>query len=271
MQTSSSNNNKIQDAFGNRMDEHEQERQHTLESRRLQTILQNNPEWKLRMWTDDECSDLLRIHFADYSFITSHFRDHHTRSKLWDVVSRIAILYVHGGIFLDRDVECRDGVSFQDWLAVRAIDDNNNSTAKDSTQLLLAPAEKTRSRKQLAMVGSHALSRGYYFVGSVPGHPFWLHYMQTIETVVSYKNSSSVALEHVSWSRILTHSLHSYMNKELRQKQRQELSPQVAAGGIRLLTPREMGVDRNGNISQCGQWSTAQAASTHEAQKQEVS
>ncbi|EOD04559.1 hypothetical protein EMIHUDRAFT_221063 [Emiliania huxleyi CCMP1516] len=90
--------------------------------------------------------------------------------KLWDI-ARIVILYVHGGIYLDHDIECQPGVSFSapGW-------------ADNATELLL-PRN--------------------YFMGSVPGHPFWRVYWRNVmDLLPKHKEASlprSVFYYHIKW------------------------------------------------------------------------
>ena len=73
------------------------------------------------------------------------------RLKMWDAV-RPAILFVHGGIYLDHDIECDEGVHFSNWITA-------------TTRLLLR--EPIEDSKKL----------GNHFMGSCPGHSLWMLYL----------------------------------------------------------------------------------------------
>ena len=117
----------------------------------VQRITTNNPAWKVKIWTDEDCDDLMETHFPEVYLKWTNLTP---RLKMWDAV-RPAILYVHGGIYLDHDIECDDGVDFLNWIA-------------PPTQLLLR--EPTQDNMKL----------GNHFMGSCPRHAFWLLYMKNI-------------------------------------------------------------------------------------------
>ena len=174
---------------------------------RIQTIRQNNPGWEIRVWTDDECINLIHKHkyFSDFY---ERYKDELNPRKLWDV-ARIVILYVHGGIYLDHDVTCEMGVSFQGWLAADEEDTDVDSnavvmqeTATGTAELLLVdPLHRKLGRD------STVFTAGNYFMESVPGHPFWLHYMQNIELGM-YKDLW--VLDHTG-PRQLAPTIHGYI------------------------------------------------------------
>lgn len=117
----------------------------------VQNILRNNPAWKVKIWTDEDCDDLMKTHFPEIYLKWTNLTP---RLKMWDTV-RPAILYVYGGIYLDHDIECDHGVNFTSWIA-------------PPTQLLLR--EPTHEKKKL----------GNHFMGSCPRHSIWSLYMKNI-------------------------------------------------------------------------------------------
>jgi len=165
---------------------------------RIQRIQQNNPGWVIRVWTDDECVDLIREHFSEFY---TKYKDDLNPRKLWDV-ARIAILYAHGGIYLDHDVDCDKGVSFQHWLA-------GVGQGKTATLLLVAPVYR---KCPCVKISSATLqfTAGNYFMGSVPRHPFWLHYMKNIELGMGH---DLWVLDHTG-PRQLAPTIHSYINHD---------------------------------------------------------
>jgi mannosyltransferase OCH1-like enzyme len=123
------------------------EQRRTLEN--IQSIRESNPQWTVRVWTDDDCDALVKEHFSDFY---PHWTSLTPRLKLWDAV-RPVILHVHGGIYLDHDVVCNEGVSFDDWIL-------------PETTLLLRQAHNRR--------------QGNHFMGSVPHHALWKLYINNI-------------------------------------------------------------------------------------------
>jgi len=117
----------------------------------VETIRSNNPDWQVKIWTDDDCYALMKQHFPDFYETWTNLTP---RLKMWDAV-RPAILWVHGGIYLDHDIECDQGVSFSNWL-------------RPQTTLLLR--EPTLESKKL----------GNHFMGSAPRHPLWKLYIKNI-------------------------------------------------------------------------------------------
>jgi hypothetical protein len=126
------------------------EQQRTLQL--VETIKRSNPDWNIKIWTDEECHALMRKHFPD--FYDTWTQKLSPRLKMWDAV-RPAILYAKGGLYLDHDIECDEGVHFSNWL-------------RPETTLLLR--EPTSSNKKL----------GNHFMGSKPKHPLWKLYIKNI-------------------------------------------------------------------------------------------
>jgi hypothetical protein len=62
-----------------------------------------NPRWEVFVWTDAELDTLVATHFPRFHPLWRRLRP---QLKRWDAV-RPAILYVHGGIYLDHDINCR--------------------------------------------------------------------------------------------------------------------------------------------------------------------
>lgn len=118
----------------------------------VEIIRDSNPEWEVKIWTDDDCYSLMKKHFPEfYPYWTALT----PRLKMWDAV-RPAILHVHGGIYLDHDIDCDEGVHFTNWLSPQ-------------TSLLLREPSIGKRRK----LGNH-------FMGSSPGHSIWKLYMDNI-------------------------------------------------------------------------------------------
>ena len=115
------------------------------------TIQSSNPEWQVKIWTNEDCYAIMKDHFSSIYLAWSKLTP---RLKMWDAV-RPAILFVYGGIYLDHDIECDVGVHFSDWIA-------------PTTRLLLrAPIHESKK------LGNH-------FMGSCPGHSLWMLYLNNI-------------------------------------------------------------------------------------------
>ena len=68
----------------------------------------------MRIWTDEECHEFMKQHFSHYY---SDWISLRPKLKQWDAI-RPCILWIHGGIYLDHDVDCNNGVKFDDWIHV---------------------------------------------------------------------------------------------------------------------------------------------------------
>lgn len=79
----------------------------------IETIKHSNPDWNIKIWTDEECHALMRKHFLD--FYDTWMQKLSPCLKMWDVV-RCAILYAKGGLYLDHDIQCDEGIHFSNWL-----------------------------------------------------------------------------------------------------------------------------------------------------------
>lgn len=126
----------------------EQQRTHEFVTR----IKANNPEWQVKIWTDDECFALVKQDFPDYY---QHWKSKlNPKLKMWDAV-RPMILYQHGGLYLDHDIDCDEGVHFDDWITPK------------TTLLLRGPQ-------------SFGQTLGNHLMGSVEKHPIWKLYLDNI-------------------------------------------------------------------------------------------
>ena len=131
-------------------DPHGHEQQRTLAL--VKMIQANNPDWEIKIWTDDECYALVRTQFPDFY---NEWIRLSPRLKMWDAIRPI-ILYVHGGIYLDHDIDCDEGVHFSNWIG-------------PETRLLL----REPSPRAMRRVGNH-------FMGSAPQHSIWKIYIKNI-------------------------------------------------------------------------------------------
>ena len=142
--------------------EYEQERIELLN--RVDNIKSLNPGWEVHVWTDEECEELLRLHFPD--FYPTWKTKLKPKLKMWDAV-RPAILHTYGGIYLDHDIECTD-IGFDEWI---------DSLDSKKTKLLV---RSPRIYSRYTALGNH-------FMGSVPGHPIWELYIANVIKGISSK------------------------------------------------------------------------------------
>jgi mannosyltransferase OCH1-like enzyme len=67
------------------------------------TIRERNPDWTLRLWSEEECRSLLEAH---YPWFLPHYDGYRHPIMRVDAI-RPFLLYHHGGLYADLDVECR--------------------------------------------------------------------------------------------------------------------------------------------------------------------
>ena len=140
---------------------------------RVDNIKVLNPGWEVHVWTDAECGELLRLHFAD--FYPKWKTLLKPKLKMWDAV-RPAILHSYGGIYLDHDIECT-GLGFDEWI--------DRSVSEKTKLLVRSPRVYTR----YTALGNH-------FMGSVPGHPIWELYIENIIKGISSKRRRRTVTGH---------------------------------------------------------------------------
>lgn len=112
-----------------------------------------NPGWEMRVWTDDECEQLVTRKFPGF---LAAWKALTPKLKMWDAIRPI-ILHTHGGIYLDVDVQCNR--AFEPLL--------------ENASLLLRANFHPDKYKGPAM--------GNHIMGSAPHHPLWLNYLAGIE------------------------------------------------------------------------------------------
>ncbi len=61
-----------------------------------------NPHWDYRLWTDEECEDLIRRELPDFLPTYLAYPKGIYRADIF----RVAVLYIQGGVYADLDVEC---------------------------------------------------------------------------------------------------------------------------------------------------------------------
>lgn len=209
----------------------------------VETIRGSNAGWEVKVWTDEECFALMDAYFPEFMKEYKKLLD---PRKLWDI-ARIVILYVHGGIYLDHDIECQPGVSFS---APGWADNATELLLPSETELDSKRQQLTAPRSQNPNVRSlnSTHSRGNYFMGSVPGHPFWRVYWRNVMDLLP--KHKEVWVLDLTGPRQLSHSFQEYSRSGL-------------PASVRVLLPHQMALP-----SQRGQWQCMHTRSISPAELQ---
>ena len=112
-----------------------------------------NPDWKVQVWTDADCLRLVRESFSHF---LNTWKALTPKLKMWDAV-RPLILFIHGGLYIDVDVEC----------------------TKPLAPLIEGATLLLRYNFHSEKYPGPAL--GNHIMGSAPHHPLWLEYIAGIE------------------------------------------------------------------------------------------
>lgn len=75
---------------------------HPLLRRCVDSFRKWNPDWTLRFWTDEDCERFIAEELPD--FLPTYLG--YPRGILRADLFRVAVLYVHGGVYADLDMEC---------------------------------------------------------------------------------------------------------------------------------------------------------------------
>ena len=137
-----------------------------------------NPTWTVRLWNDTEGQALLAEHFPN---LTLALKEHNVSEgvKIADI-TRIVILYVHGGIYADLDMEALR--PFEPLLA----------THERSPWPVVLGAEPSKHAE--GQGGRNLLVCNALMV-SPKGHPFWKTLLDHIEAAVGQQGEGD---EYVS-------------------------------------------------------------------------
>ena len=121
-----------------------------------QSFVDHNPDFEVRLWGDDDVEALWRQEpFLAYRAL----RDKALHIERCDL-ARYAILFAHGGVYVDLNTECLQPL--RDVLAGRE----------------LALVEEPRQHSAIMGTADRMLSNS--FLASCAGHPFWLQLMDGI-------------------------------------------------------------------------------------------
>ena len=161
--------------------DHQREQSETREM--VAAVAALNPSWEVLVWTDAECDALVRRHFPEFYPVWTQLTP---QLKKWDAV-RPAILYVHGGIYLDHDISCSGNPGlFSSWVA-----------PSPGTRLLVRdPAPQSHNENWRDGATGRKCRIGNHFMGSVPRHPVWLDYLANIRDDIGDGAKPSSVVEH---------------------------------------------------------------------------
>ena len=89
----------------------------------IESWRKKNPNWEYKLWTTDDCLDLVKTHFKEYLPIYETLRP----IKKADVV-RLLIIYIHGGVYVDLDTIClRTLDDYENWDTEKVVYNGSNS------------------------------------------------------------------------------------------------------------------------------------------------
>jgi mannosyltransferase OCH1-like enzyme len=120
------------------------------------TWIDHHPGWEYRLWTDDDIRELVGSRFARIAPLLAALPQPIMRVDAF----RVLLLLAHGGVYVDLDYECLKPID--PLLAGRAC------------VIATEPYEHARLLYGLDWLPSNA------FLASLPGHPFWEHYLRCI-------------------------------------------------------------------------------------------
>ena len=135
------------------------------ETRRYVSNLQQlHPGWKMWVWTDDECEELVRRHRPEFMTVWKALTP---RLKMWDAI-RPLILLKYGGVYIDADVSCQRPFTPIIPPGIKVL-------LRENWHRTLGYITKFESKKSVAS--------GNHIMGSVPKHPVWEIYLKKIVEV----------------------------------------------------------------------------------------
>lgn len=111
-----------------------------------------NPDWEIRIWTDEECEQMVKDYYPEYYFFYSDFEVTAERSDIW----RYLVLDKFGGYYADMDIE-----------PLQPLDELVKLVKDPDCVLGLEP----EVHAILLYNKYHVI--GNAFLGSRPGHPLW--------------------------------------------------------------------------------------------------
>eukprot|EP01048_Picozoa_sp_COSAG05_P010572 COSAG05_NODE_939_length_6517_cov_2.480524_5_plen_601_part_00 len=113
----------------------------------------HNPDWEYRLWNDTESMALIKEHYPWFHKHIHHFKSGVEKADIF----RYFILYHHGGVYMDLDMEC-----IRPWEPLLARHD-------ESFQCVLGAEPHAHAQKQ--QMRNILVCNAAMF--SAPRHPFW--------------------------------------------------------------------------------------------------
>ena len=111
-----------------------------------------NPDWEIKIWTDEECEKLVKDFYPEYYFFYSDFQVTAERSDIF----RYLVMDTYGGYYADMDIE-----------PLQPLDGLVEVVKNPDCMVGLEPeAHAILAYNKYHMIGNA-------FMGSVPGHPLW--------------------------------------------------------------------------------------------------
>jgi len=111
-----------------------------------------NPDWEIKIWTDEECEKLVKDYYPEYYFFYSDFQVTAERSDIF----RYLVMDTYGGYYADMDIE-----------PLQPLDGLVEVVKNPDCMVGLEPeAHAILAYNKYHMIGNA-------FMGSVPGHPLW--------------------------------------------------------------------------------------------------
>jgi UDP:flavonoid glycosyltransferase YjiC (YdhE family) len=118
-----------------------------------------HPDWQFRLWTDDDCRDLIVDHYAWFLPIYDAYTDQIKRVD----AARYFILHHYGGVYVDLDYE-----------ALRPLEPLLEGSSLVLTNEPPVHLQRQGQKRFLNQMISNA------FMASVPGHAFWEHVFELL-------------------------------------------------------------------------------------------
>jgi len=111
-----------------------------------------NPDWEIKIWTDEECDRLIKDHYPEYYSFYSEMKVTAEKSDVF----RYLVLDLHGGYYADMDME-----------PLQPLDGLAEALQKPGCMIGLEP----EVHAVLVYNKYHVI--GNAFLGARPGHPLW--------------------------------------------------------------------------------------------------
>ncbi|PFH59577.1 hypothetical protein XA68_12145 [Ophiocordyceps unilateralis] len=166
------------------------------------TCRKTHPAWEWVIWTDDDNLRLVQKHFPSLEMSYRHLPGEIYRADL----SRALYMYIFGGVYADLDMECL--------------------RPTEELQKMVAGSFNTPIKAMFGRMGDdpdfqHSIPNAWML--STPGHPFFLHFLRTIdEQVMDIKanNKSWPDAESLTGPVALREAIAKYEEDKVRRGRR---------------------------------------------------